>query len=79
VFPFKKLCISNEIQKVQECLGSNLVPDGKLGNKTEKVLLENGYGLPLTEKAYDEIVAKCTSKKKEESEPTSEDNLNSLN
>jgi hypothetical protein len=79
-FPFKKYCISNEIQKVQECLGSNLVPDGKLGDKTEKALIANGYGLPLTKKAYDEIVAGCTSKKKEEeSEPTSEYDLNSLN
>ena len=81
-FPFKKSCISNEIQKVQECLGS--YPDGKLGNKTEDALIANGYGLPLTKKAYDEIVAGCTSKKKEEEgpkpkQPTPEDDLNSLN
>lgn len=56
-FPYKKGCKSNDIKKVQECLG--IGADGKLGPGTEKAIKAKGYSVPLSQSDYDKIMANC--------------------
>lgn len=56
-FPYSKGCKSEDIRKVQECLG--ISADGKLGPNTETTLKNNGYSVPLTQADYDKIMEKC--------------------
>jgi len=56
-FPYKKGCKSNDIKKVQECLG--ISADGKLGPGTEKAIKAKGYSVPLSQSDYDKIIANC--------------------
>lgn len=59
-FPYELYCKSEDIRKVQQCLGTK--DDSYLGPKTENALKANGYSLPLTKEMYDKIVASCTGK-----------------
>lgn len=65
-FPMGFGCMSGKVEDVQKCLGG-LVPDGKLGPKTQAALGED----ELTQELYDKIMADCA--KKDDEETTKQD------
>ena len=65
-FPMGFGCMSSKVEDVQKCLGG-LVPDGKLGPKTQAALGED----ELTQELYDKIMADCA--KKDDEETTKQD------
>ena len=84
-FPYKLYCKSEDIRKVQQCLGGDVKADSYLGPKTEEALKKSGYSLPLTKEVYNKIIANCgnsqtsIAQNMELNLPTPEDDLNSLN
>lgn len=67
-FPYSKGCKSEDIRKVQECLG--ISADGKLGPITEKALKDSGYSVPLTQSDFDSIIKKCVPSNTEDTTTT---------